>query len=170
MEKIITSITSALYPNPVMLVSASHEEKESIITLAWGGTMCSNPPIVGISIRKNRFSYNLIEKSKEFVINIPTSEMLDYVELCGTKSGLDTNKWGECNFTKMRSQEVKTPFIKECPVSIECKLNQIIELGTHDLFLGEVVAVHINEEWKNKKYPNMVTYTRGVYKKCVDPS
>jgi len=95
MEKVIGSITPALYPNPVMLVSASHEEEESIITLAWGGTLCSNPPIVGISIRKNRFSYNLIKNSEEFVVNIPTSDMLEAVEFCGTKSGLDTNKWDE---------------------------------------------------------------------------
>jgi len=165
MKKLQENPSSALYPNPVMLVSSSHKRKESIITLAWGGTCSSSPPTVGIAIRKNRFSYDLIAKSKEFVVNIPTTEMLEEVELCGTKSGLDTDKWKECNFTKKKSTVVKAPFIQECPVSMECKLIQIVELGTHDLFLGEVVALHLDEEWKQEKYPNMLTYTRGVYSK-----
>ena len=165
MKKLQENPSSALYPNPVMLVSSSHKRKDSIITLAWGGTCSSSPPTVGIAIRKNRFSYDLIANSKEFVVNIPTTEMLEEVELCGTKSGRDIDKWKECNFTKKKSTVVKTPFIQECPVSMECKLKQIVELGTHDLFLGEVVALHLDEEWKQEKYPNMLTYTRGVYSK-----
>lgn len=165
MKKLQENPSSALYPNPVMLVSSSHKRKQSIITLAWGGTCSSSPPTIGIAIRKNRFSYDLIANSKEFVVNIPTTEMLEEVELCGTKSGLDIDKWKECKFTKKKSTVVKTPFIQECPVSMECKLKQIVELGTHDLFLGEVVALHLDEEWKQEKYPNMLTYTRGVYSK-----
>ncbi len=168
MKKLQKRPNSALYPNPVMLVSAKHNEKESIITLSWGGTSSSDPPYVSIAIRKARFSYNLIKNSKEFVINIPTSEMLTQVEFCGTKSGRDLNKWKECNFTKGDSIEIITPYIVECPVSMECKLHQVIDLGTHDLFIGEVVAVHLDEEWKEKGYPDMLTYTRGKYKKCID--
>ena len=168
MKKIQENPYSALYPNPVMLVSASHEGKESIITLAWGGTCCSNPPIVGIAIRKERYSYELIEKSKEFVLNIPTAAQLEAVEFCGTKSGKDFDKWKECNFTKGTSQQVKTPHIQECPVSLECTLEEIVKLGSHDLFLGEVVALHMDEEWKENKYPEMLTYTRGVYRKTTD--
>ncbi|MCG3221961.1 MAG: flavin reductase family protein [Candidatus Heimdallarchaeota archaeon] len=165
MKKLQENPSSALYPNPVMLVSSSHEGKDSIITLAWGGTCSSSPPTVGIAIRKNRFSYDLIANSKEFVVNIPTTEMIEEVELCGTKSGRDIDKWKESKFTKNESTVVKTPFIQECPVSMECELKQIVELGTHDLFLGEVVALHLDEEWKQDKYPNMLTYTRGVYSK-----
>jgi len=165
MKKLQENPSSALYPNPVMLVSSSHEGKDSIITLAWGGTCSSSPPIVGIAIRKNRFSYDLIANSKEFVVNIPTTEMIEEVELCGTKSGRDIDKWKESKFTKKESTVVKTPFIQECPVSMECELKQIVELGTHDLFLGEVVALHLDEEWKQEKYPNMLIYTRGVYSK-----
>ncbi len=163
MKKLQDTPSSALYPNPVMLVSSSYEGKESIITLAWGGTCSSSPPTVGVAIRKNRYSYDLIANSKELVVNIPTAEMLEAVELCGTKSGRDIDKWKECKFTKKQSSVVKTPTIQECPVSLECKLKQIVELGSHDLFLGEVVALHLDEDWKQEKYPNMLTYTRGVY-------
>jgi flavin reductase (DIM6/NTAB) family NADH-FMN oxidoreductase RutF len=165
MKKLQERPSSALYPNPVMLVSSSHEEKESIITLAWGGTCSSNPPYVGVSIRKTRYSYDLIAQSQEFVVNIPTADMRDSVEFCGTKSGKTFDKWKECNFTKGKSTEINTPYILECPVSMECKLHQIVELGSHDLFIGEVVALHIDEKWKDEKYPNLLTYVRGVYKK-----
>ncbi|NPD87096.1 MAG: flavin reductase [Asgard group archaeon] len=166
MKKLQENPSSALYPNPVMLVSSSYKGKDSIITLAWGGTLSSSPPTVGIAIRKNRFSYDLIANSKEFVVNIPTTEMLEEVELCGTESGRDVDKWKGCNFTKGQGTIVETPLIVECPVSIECKLFKIVELGSHDLFLGEVVALHLDEEWKQDKFPNMLTYTRGVYNKC----
>ena len=164
MKKLQEKPSSALYPNPVMLVSSSHEGKESIITLAWGGTCCSNPPYVAIAIRKERFSYNLISSSKEFVVNIPTADLKESVEYCGTKSGKDYNKWKECDFTKGRSVKIKTPYIEECPVSMECKLYQIVKLGSHDLFIGEVVALHLDEKWKDEEYPNLLTYVRGKYK------
>jgi len=166
MKKSQEVVSSALYPNPVMLVSTSYEGKESIITLAWGGTCSSSPPSVAIAIRKGRYSYDLIASSKEFVVNIPTTDMVEEVEFCGTKSGKEFDKWAECNFTRGKSDIVKTPHIAECPVSLECKLKQIIKLGSHDLFIGEVVALHIDEKWKDERYPNMLTYTRGVYKKC----
>jgi flavin reductase (DIM6/NTAB) family NADH-FMN oxidoreductase RutF len=168
MKKLQENPSSALYPNPVMLVSAAFEGKESIITLAWGGTSSSNPPYVSIAIRKSRYSYDLIVKSKEFVLNIPTASMLEQVEFCGTKSGKDFDKWKECNFTKGKGVNIDTPYIEECPVSFECKLHQVIELGTHDLLIGEVVAYHLDEQWREKGYPDMLTYTRGKYKKCVD--
>lgn len=165
--KIEDIINSALYPNPVLLVSAEYDSKETIVTLSWGGTCCSDPPIVSIAIRNSRYSHNLIKQSNEFVINIPTVKMLEQVEICGTKSGADIDKWAICEFTKKNSKEVKVPGIDECPVNIECKVEKIIELGTHDMFLGKVVALHIDEEWKGKSYPGLLTYTRGKYKKCV---
>jgi flavin reductase (DIM6/NTAB) family NADH-FMN oxidoreductase RutF len=148
-----------------MLVSAAHKNKESIITLAWGGTLSSNPPYVGASIRKERFTYDLILQSKEFVVNIPSAEQKVSVEFCGTKSGRDYNKWQECNFTKGKSVKIDSPFIVECPVSMECKLHQIVELGSHDLFIGEVVALHLDENWRDEEYPDLLTYVRGKYKR-----
>ncbi len=168
MKKLQEIKNSALYPNPVMLVSAAYEDKESIITLAWGGTSSSNPPYVSIAIRKSRFSYDLIKNSEEFVLNIPTASMLEQVEFCGTKSGREHDKWKECNFTKGESENINAPYIEECPVSLECKVYQIIELGSHDLFIGEVVAFHLDEKWKEESFPDMLTYTRGKYKTCVD--
>ncbi|MHA1259638.1 MAG: flavin reductase family protein [Candidatus Heimdallarchaeaceae archaeon] len=167
MKKIQTIPSSSLYPNPVLLISSSHRGKESIITIAWAGTVSSDPPYVCIGIRKERFSYDLITKSKEFVVNIPTFDMLREIEICGTKSGKDIDKWKECNFTKGESTKIEVPYINECPVNMECRVERVLELGTHDLIIGKVLALHITEEWKERGYPNMVTYTRGKYKKCV---
>ena len=139
---------AAFYPNPVVLVSVQDETSESIITLAWAGTSCSDPPFLSLGIRPNRYSNPILKKSKECVVNFPTSDMLEQVQLCGTKSGKDIDKWKECNFTKTQSKEVTVPAINECPVNMECKIEQIIPLGTHDLFLARVVALYVDEKWK----------------------
>ena len=154
---------SSFYPNPVVLVTSKYKSKESIITLAWVGTCCSDPPMVSIGIRPGRYSYQIIKESREFVINFPISTQQKKVELCGTKSGKIVNKWEECQFTKVKSKEIGVPAINECPVNMECKVEQILPLGTHDLFIARVVALHIEEEWKNEKYPEMISYTRGKY-------
>jgi flavin reductase (DIM6/NTAB) family NADH-FMN oxidoreductase RutF len=158
-------VNSCFYPNPVVLVSSEYESKESIITLAWAGTCCSDPPMVSVGIRPERYSYELIKESKEFVINFPVARMLKQVEFCGMKSGKTSDKWEECNFTKVKSKIVGAPRISECPVNMECKVEQIITLGTHDLFIAKAVALHIDETWKDKNYPEMLTYTRGKYGK-----
>ncbi len=161
--KIEEKTNSCFYPNPVILVTSKHESKESIITLAWAGTCCSDPPMVSVGIRPERYSYQIIRESKELVINFPIASQQKEVEFCGTKSGRDNNKWEECQFTKVKSKEIGVPAITECPVNMECKVEQIIPLGTHDLFIARVVALHIEEEWKKDKYSEMVTYTRGKY-------
>jgi flavin reductase (DIM6/NTAB) family NADH-FMN oxidoreductase RutF len=168
MKKLLDSVSAGLYPNPVLLVSSEYLGEESIITLSWAGNSCSNPPIMSLGIRKERHSYNIIKQSMEFVINIPTTSMLDEVEICGTKSGKDIDKWIKCSFTKGKSEVVNVPHIEECPVSLECKVIQIIELGSHDLFLGEVVAIHMDEKWNSEQCPELLTYVRGIYKKCVE--
>ncbi len=156
--------SSNLYPNPVVLVSAKFQEKESIIAIAWVGTCCSSPPIISISVRKERYSYDLIKNSREFVINVPLSSMVDQIKICGTKSGRDSDKWAACNFIRSDSKYVSVPGINECPVNIECKVINILEIGVHDLILGEVLGVKIDKEWKEATYPNMVTFTKGIYK------
>ncbi len=168
MKKNQKNLSSALYPNPVVLVSSKNKKEESIITLAWVGTLCSDPPTIGISLTKSRYSYELIKKSKEFIVNIPTKSMKDEVQLCGTKSGREIDKWQECKFSRIKGKKVDAYYIDECPVNIECKVKQVIEIGLHDLFIGEVVDVHIDEKWKNNNYPDMLVYVRGIYKKCVD--
>jgi flavin reductase (DIM6/NTAB) family NADH-FMN oxidoreductase RutF len=151
------------YPNPVVLVSVKSGVKESIITIAWTGTCCSDPPYVSIGVRPNRYSYQLLKESNECVINFPTKSMLEEVKLCGTKSGRNTNKWEECQFTKTKSREIDVPLIAECPVNMECKIEQMIPLGTHDLFIARVVSLHIDPDWKQTGYPEMLTFTRGKY-------
>ena len=135
-----------LYPNPVVMVSCSNDNKDNIITLAWVGTVCSDPPMISISIRPSRYSYGIISASKEFVINIPDEEMIEACDFCGTKSGRDFDKFREMGLTKEKGFVVNCSMIKECPINIECKVKQVIHLGTHDMFIGEVVSVDANEE------------------------
>src|SRR3989304_6803885 len=135
-----------LYPNPVVMVSCSNKNRDNIITLAWVGTVCSNPPMISISIRPSRYSHEIISISKEFVINIPDEKMIKACDFCGTKSGRDIDKFKELNLTKEKGFIVNAPLIKECPINIECKVREIIHLGTHDMFIGEVVSVNADEE------------------------
>lgn len=146
-KKLIESQT-VLFPLPAVMVSCQRkDEKPNIITLAWVGVVCSEPPMVGISIRKNRFSYGIIKASKEFVINVPTQKLLKATDFCGTKSGKNVDKFSETKLTPIKAEKVKAPLIKECPVNLECVVRQILELGSHDLFLGEIVATHIDSEF-----------------------
>jgi len=135
-----------LYPNPVVMVSCSDGTKDNIITLAWVGTVCSNPPMISISIRPSRYSHERISASMEFVINIPEEKMLKACDFCGTNSGRDIDKFKKLDLTKEKGFIVNAPLIKECPINIECKVRQIIHLGTHDMFIGEVLSVNADEE------------------------
>ena len=134
-----------LYPVPVILATCGIE-KPNIITLAWVGTVCSDPPMVGISVRPNRHSHGLIEKTGEFVINIPGEDLLEVADRCGHVSGRDVDKFAAFGLTPEPATEVKTPLIAECHVNLECRVAQKIPLGAHDLFLAEVVAVHVDED------------------------
>lgn len=139
-------IPERLYPNPVVMVSCSNANKDNIITLAWVGTVCSNPPMISISIRPSRYSHEIISASMEFAINIPNEEMIEACDFCGNNSGRDIDKFKELGLTKEKGFIVSCPIIKECPVNIECKVRQIIHLGTHNMFIGEVVSVEADEE------------------------
>jgi flavin reductase (DIM6/NTAB) family NADH-FMN oxidoreductase RutF len=137
--------TVAWFPAPVTLVSCANDKVANIITIAWTGVVCSKPPLISISIRSSRFSYELISKSGEYVINIPTSEQLEETEFCGRKSGRDINKWKSCGFTPVEASKVSVPLIKECPINIECKVVKTInDIGTHTIFIGEVQEVHVD--------------------------
>jgi flavin reductase (DIM6/NTAB) family NADH-FMN oxidoreductase RutF len=148
MSKKLLEPQTILFPLPAVMVSCQRkDEKPNIITLAWVGVVCSEPPMVGISIRKNRFSYGIIKESKEFVINVPTQKLLKATDFCGTKSGKNVDKFSETKLTPIKAEKVKAPLIKECPVNLECVVRQILELGSHDLFLGEIVATHVDSEF-----------------------
>ncbi len=138
----------ALYPVPVVLVSCVDKsaKRPNIITIAWAGVACSSPPMVSIAIRPSRYSFGLIEETSEFVVNVPNKGFLRQVDYCGIASGRNEDKFKKAKFTPMPAGKVKPPIIKECPVNIECKVKQIIELGAHHLFIAEVLAVNADEE------------------------
>ncbi|MGD8623527.1 MAG: flavin reductase family protein [Anaerolineae bacterium] len=142
--KVIKPGTTALYPVPTVLVSCGLE-KPNIITLAWVGTLCSDPPIVGIGVRPERFSHGLIVETGEFVVNLPGADQVGIVDYCGQVSGREVDKWQACGLTQAPAREVRTPLIAECPVALECKVTQRLTLGVHDLFVGQVLAVQVEE-------------------------
>ena len=145
MTKVTRKPGTALYPVPVVLVSCGTGERINIITLAWVGTLCSAPPLVGIGVRPNRHSHGLIKEVGEFVVNLPDAKHARWVDYCGIVSGRDEDKWATCGFTPATATEVQVPLIAECPVNIECRVQQVLSLGSHDLFIGQVVAVQVDE-------------------------
>lgn len=135
-----------LAPTPVVLVSCQRKgDKPNIITIAWTGVVCSRPPMVSISIMPSRHSHGIIRDSGEFVVNIPTMELSVETDYCGIVSGRDVDKFKSAGLTPEASTAVNAPSIRECPLSMECKLRNVMQLGTHDLFLGEIVAVTADE-------------------------
>lgn len=147
MAKILLKPSTALTPVPAVMVSCCNEVGENnIITIAWVGTLCSEPPVIGIGIRKSRFSYEMIKETGEFVVNLPSEGLAWATDFCGINSGRHVDKFGELELTAIPGEKVKAPLIGECPVNIECKVKQVLELGSHDLFIGEVVAVHADDE------------------------
>ncbi|MGB9776973.1 MAG: flavin reductase family protein [Anaerolineae bacterium] len=145
MPKQIREPGTYLYPLPVVLVSCGVGDEANIITLSWVGTVCSTPPMIGIGVRPSRHSHHLIREVGEFVVNLPTADQAREADYCGRVSGKGADKWAACRFTRAAGTRVRVPLIAECPVNIECHLRHIVPLGSHDLFIGEVVAVHVDE-------------------------
>ncbi len=144
--KIVKKPFVALRPVPVVLVSCGHGEQANIITIAWTGILCSKPPQIGIGVRPDRHSHALIQRTGEFVVNVPGQRLLDDVEYCGFVSGRDADKFATSGLTAMPGSAIQTPIIAEAPINLECKLVHTLPLGSHDLLVGEVVAVQMNEE------------------------
>ena len=169
MPKIKLPPSEALYPVPVVLVSSGDKDKANIITIAWCGVVCSKPPLLSISIRPSRRSHEIINGSGDFVVNIPKEELLDKIDFCGVVSGSTTDKFKACGFTKLPSSDIASPIIKECPVNIECRVIKSLALGTHDMFIGEIVAVHADRDILDKngnidyKKAGPVVYNNGEY-------
>lgn len=162
--------STTLAPIPSVMVSCGDMEKANITTIAWTGVINSEPPLVYVSIRPSRYSYNIIKQTKEFVINIPDEKLVWETDYCGTKSGKDVDKFMEAHLTKEASKYVKAPSIEECPISLECRLKEIKELGSHHMFIGEVVSVNAKKELIengkiNLKKANLITYMGSEY--CV---
>ncbi len=159
-----------LYPLPVVLVTATDKEgRDNVLTVAWAGTVCTNPPMVSISVRPSRYSYQMIEDTREFVINLTTKALAYAADYCGVKSGKDIDKFQEMKLTKEKAQIVTAPLIAESPVNIECKVKENLALGSHHMFLAEVVAVTVDERYMDEKdkfhlsAADPIVYSHGEY-------
>ena len=159
-----------LYPLPAVMVSMADENgKSNIITVAWAGTICTNPPMLSISVRPERYSYDILKSTGEFVVNLTTEELCRATDLCGVKSGKDVDKWKEAKLTPMKAEHVKAPLIAESPVNIECRVKNILELGTHDMFIAEVLSVDVSSRYINDKGKlelekcGLIAYSHGSY-------
>lgn len=139
-----------IYPLPAVLVSCGSEPSEySVLTVAWTGTLCTNPPMCYISIRPERYSYPIIQRNKEFVINLTTKDMAYATDWCGVRSGRDYNKFEEMSLTPGKAEMVKAPIIEETPISIECRVREIVPLGSHHMFIADVVNVQADDRYLN---------------------
>ena len=159
-----------IYPLPAVMVSVTDGEgHDNIITVAWTGTVCTNPAMAYISVRPSRYSYDMIRKTGEFVINLTTEKLAYATDFCGVRSGRDVDKFQKLNLTKEKAQFVSAPMIGEAPVSIECRVREVKELGSHDMFLADVLAVHADEAYmdKNNRFrlndAGLLVYSHGEY-------
>ena len=170
MEKVFWKAGNMLYPLPAVMVSCQRQgEKPNIITVAWTGTVCTNPAMVYISVRPERYSYDIIKESGEFVINLTTKSLVKATDYCGVKSGRLVDKFKELKLTPIPSNSIGVPLIEESPVNIECKVKQIIPLGSHHMFLAEVLGVNVSSNYLNSKgkfefnKAEPIVYSHGEY-------
>ncbi len=169
-EKEFWKAGNMLYPLPAVMVSCGRtDEKPNIVTVAWTGTICTNPAMVYISLRPERYSYDIIKETGEFVINLSNKKLVKAVDYCGVKSGRDVDKFKEMNLTAVKGEKVSAPYIAESPVSIECKVEQILELGSHHMFIARVEGVHVDKQYMDEKgkfnlnQADMIVYSHGEY-------
>lgn len=169
MEKIKFKPSTLLSPVPVVMVSLGDKSVSNIITVAWVGTVNSEPPMISISVRRQRYSYDIINKCKTFGVNLVSADIVGKADWCGVKSGKEFDKFKECNFTKFYGDITGVPLIKESPVNIECEVKEVVSLGSHDMFIGEVVAVYTDSSLSDEKgkldlaKANLVSYAHGEY-------
>lgn len=160
-----------IYPLPAVMISCGCEESEyNIITVSWVGTICSDPPMCYVSIRRERHSYPIIKKNMEFVINLTTKELAFATDWCGVRSGKEYNKFSEMNLTPGKASIVKAPIIEESPLCIECRVREVISLGSHDMFISDVVNVLADEKYIDSKTgafqledADLLVYSHGFY-------
>ena len=162
--------STALYPCPIILLTCQDSQgSANIITLAWTGTICSDPPMIGFSIRPNRHSFTLLQETLEVVVNIPTAAIVKQTDFCGIVSGRDLDKFAQTKLTPEPADRVKPPLISECPVNLECIIKNRIPLGSHYLFLAEIVQVHVNTDILtetghiNFAQASPIVYNQGEY-------
>ena len=169
MGKVMWKPGTFLYPIPAVMVSCGTMEKSNIITVAWTGILNTNPAMVYISVRPKRYSYNLIKEQGEFVINLTTKKLARATDWCGVKTGAKVDKFKEMNLHKEKANFVKCPMIKESPVSVECKVKEIKDLGSHHMFVAEVLAINSSDKYIDEKGAfdiskcDLIAYANGGY-------
>ena len=169
MGKVIWKAGTFIYPIPAVMVSCGDMKKANIITVAWTGILNTNPATVYISVRPTRYSYNLIKESKEFVINLTTEKLVKATDWCGVRTGAKFDKFKEMNLHKEKANFVKCPMIKESPVSVECKVKEIKDLGSHHMFVAEVLAINSSDKYIDEKGAfdiskcDLIAYANGGY-------
>ena len=169
MSKVEWKSGTFIYPIPAVMVTSGDMEKSNIMTVAWTGILNTNPAIVYISVRPERYSYNLIKNSKEFVINLTTEDLAFATDWCGVRSGKDYDKFKEMHLTKEKANHVKCPIIKESPVAIECKVIDIKEYGSHNTFVAQVLSIDADDKYIDEKGAfdiskcNLIAYANGGY-------
>ncbi len=163
MSKVVWKPGTMIYPVPAVMVSCGNEEDGyNIITIAWTGTICTDPAMCYVSIRPERYSYDIIKKNGNFVINLTTKDLVKVTDWCGVKSGRDFDKFKETGLTPVKASKVSSPLIQECPINIECKVTEIKELGTHHMFLAEVVAVNASKEYLDEETDSLDMHRAGL--------
>lgn len=176
MGKVTWGPGNMVYPIPAVMVSCGdNEDNYNIITIAWTGTICTDPAMTYISVKPSRHSYEIIKNTGEFVINLPTESLAKATDFCGVRSGRDYDKFKEMNLTPVTGTQVKAPLIAESPVNIECKVEQIIELGSHHMFTAKVLAVNVDEAYIDEKnkfhldWAKPICYSHGQYAGLKEP-
>lgn len=158
-----------LSPVPAVLVSCGSGDSANLITVGWTGIVCTHPPRLYISLRPERYSHDIIDKSGEFCVNLPSAGLVKALDYCGVRSGREHDKFAEANLTKEDSFEVSCPSVAECPLTLECRVFQKLPLGTHDMFLADIVAVGADESLIDKngrlmlEKASLLAYSHGDY-------
>lgn len=170
MSKQIWKPGNMVYPLPAVLVTCTDGKgNDNVLTIAWTGTICTDPALAYISVRPERHSYNMIKETGEFVINLTTEELVFATDYCGVRSGKDEDKFKKCHLTKEEAVSVKAPLIKESPVNIECRVRDMVEYGSHTMFVADVLNVHADEKYMDEtgkfclEKANPICYSHGTY-------
>ncbi|WP_022747632.1 flavin reductase family protein [Lachnobacterium bovis] len=170
MGKEVWKAGNMLNPVPAVMVSVADKEgNANILTVAWAGTICTNPPMLSISVRPERYSYHMIKETNEFVVNLTTKDLVKETDFCGVKSGKDVDKFKELGLTKSKMEHVSAPGIAESPVNIECKVRKVEELGSHHMFIADVVGVVVDDKYFDETNrfhindTNLIMYSHGEY-------
>ncbi len=165
-----------IYPLPAVMVSCRGTDGvDNILTVAWTGTVCTNPPMAYISVRPERHSYNMIKESGVFTINLTTEDLAFATDYCGVTSGKDVDKWEKCGLHKIEAEEINCPMIEESPVNIECKVREVHEYGSHTMFVADVLAIHADEKYmdENGRFcledSHLLAYSHGTYFGLTSP-